>query len=381
VRPPRLLFVVNVSWFFISHRLALAVAARAAGFDVHVATQVHSEDDRRKICDAGVQLHELTLSRSSLAPWGNLALLCKLVALYRRLRPDLVHHVTMKPNVLGGWAARMTGVPAVVYAISGLGFAFTVHGRGARIRRALLKWFMRSALDHRNSRVVFQNPDDMRSMVEAGVVQAARTVMIRGSGVDLSSYPPAPEPPAPVRVLLASRLLREKGVAEYIQAARELNSRGVAAEFLLAGDVDDGNPGSFTRAQVEAWQAAGDIKWLGHVAPIAPLLASVHVVTLPSYREGLPKVLIEAAAAGRAVVATDVPGCREIVLDKLTGLLVPPHDPAALTLAIATLVEQPAARRRMGEAGRERVAAAFTIRHVIDQTLQAYRDLGVRVGT
>lgn len=380
-RSPRLLYVVNVSWFFISHRLALAVAARAAGCEVHVATRIHSEQDRRTIVDAGLTLHDVAISRSSWGPLNNLAALWSLVALYRRLQPDLVHHVTMKPNVLGGWAARLTGVPAVVYAISGLGFVFTGEGRVAGVRRAILKWVMRSSMGHRNSRVVFQNPDDQRSLVEAGVVRAMNAVLIRGAGVDFADYPLTPEIVGTIRVLLATRLLREKGVAEYVAAARALRASGVLAQFLLAGNVDGENPGSFKQEEVEAWQAAGDIQWLGHVSPMGAVLAGVHIVVLPSYYgEGVPKVLIEAAAAGRAIVTTDMPGCREIVQHELNGLLVPPRDVAALTRAIRRLIENPDDRKRMGMAGRARVDAEYTLQHVVGQTLRVYRELGLEVG-
>ena len=379
---PTLLYVVNVSWFFISHRLALAVAAGAMGYGVHVATQVCSDDERKQIVDAGIVVYDLDIPRSALGPWKNLALLWRLIVLYRRIRPDIVHHVTMKPNVLGGWAARMTGVPGVVYAISGLGSVFAGEGIVAGLRQGVLKWVMHSALAHRNSRVIFQNPDDAHTLTRAGVVNSDRAVLIRGAGVDLADYSMAPEPSGVVTVLFASRLLREKGVAEFVAAARSLRAAGVQARFLLAGKVDEENPGSFTEAEVLAWDAAGIIQWLGYVSPIARILADVNIVALPSYYgEGIPKVLIEAAAAGRAIVTTDMPGCREIVKHEFNGLLVPPRDVAALASALRRLVEHPADRLRMGLAGREHVAAAYTLKQVVEQTLQVYRTLTVVQGS
>jgi len=372
----RLLFVVNTSWFFISHRLALAVAAREAGYDVHLATQVYSPAERQKILDAGITLHELEIPRSSTSVIANVRLLYRFARLYRRIRPEIVHHVTMKPNVLGGWAARLTRVHASVFAVSGLGFVFTGTGFRANLRRRVLKSVMRSSLGHRNSRVIFQNPDDERTLTEAGVVGRGRAVLIRGAGVDLADYPPTPESPGRVRVLLATRLLREKGVAEFVAAAKALRAAGVRADFLLAGEVDDQNPGSFTRDEVQAWHDAGHVEWLGHVPAMAPILAGVHVVTLPSYYgEGVPKVLIEAAAAARAIVTTDMPGCREIVQNEVNGLLVPPRDVEALSAALERLINTPAERMRMGTAGRAQVASEFTLAQVVGQTLQVYKTL------
>jgi glycosyltransferase involved in cell wall biosynthesis len=373
---PRLLFVVAEDWYFCSHRLHIALAARDAGFDVVVATRVRAEGgDAARITAAGLRLHPIGMSRGRLNPWRELLSVLELLRVYRRERPDLVHHVAVKPVIYGSLAARLAGVPRVVNALAGLGFLFSSISLKARLLRPLATLAYRLLLGGPKQVLILQNADDRELFVRRGLVSAAATRLIRGSGVDTDRYAPRPEPDGPPLVALPARLLRDKGVAEFVAAARLLKTGGVAARFALIGDVDPENPASIGREQLAAWQAEGVVEVWGHRDDMPEVLAGCALVCLPSYREGLPKILLEAASCGRAIVATDVPGCREIVVDGDNGLLVPPRDAPALAAALATLLGDPALRRSMGERGRQRVLAEFAAERVAAATLAVYREL------
>ena len=374
-----LVFVVNVSWFFLSHRLSLAVKARQLGFEVHLATHIDSAADRAAIEAAGIQVHDLAIGRAEQGVLDNLRVLAALFLLYRRLAPDIVHHVTMKPVILGGIGARLARVPSVVSAIPGLGYAFVAEGWIAAARRILLRTGLRIALRHRNSTAIFQNPDDLAELVKARVVDAGSCVLIRGAGVDTTTFVAWPEPVGIVQVLLAARMLREKGVETFVEAARILLRQGIAAVFLLAGEPDPKNPGSLTVSQLQDWHSSGVVRWLGHQEDMIALLRSVHVVCLPSfYGEGVPKVLIEAAASGRALVASNMPGCREIVRHEFNGLLVPPRQASALAGALSIIIQDEEKRRLFGRCGRLLAETEFDIVNVVDETMRVYGRLRER---
>lgn len=368
-----LMFVVNVDWFFLSHRLPIALEALRQGYQVHIATGLTDKLD--ELQRHGLVVHPLALDRSS-AGLGNA--LCTMVELWRVLRavrPDVVHLVTIKPVLLGGLVARLAGVPAVVVAVSGLGFVFMARGAKAAVRRWLVGGLYRVALGHRNLKVIFQNADDLRSLAKVAHLPAAKVAMIRGSGVDLARYAHVPLPGGVAVVLLAARLLADKGVLEFVQAARLLKQRGCNARFVLVGTVDSANPTSFTDAEVSAWVHDGVVEWWGHRADMPQVLAAAHLVVLPSYREGLPKVLIEAAACGRAVVTTDVPGCRDAIDPGVTGVLVPVRNAAALADALEGLLIDPAHCQAMGNAGRALAESAFDVRQVVAAHLRIYQQL------
>lgn len=369
----RLLFVVNIPEFFVSHRLPLALGAREAGFDVHVAT---GPGEAGQITSLGFPHHIFPLSRSGKNALGELRSLWALFRLMRRLKPDLVHLVTIKPVLYGGVMARLARVPSVVAAISGLGTVFVgTSGKARRVRKAVEAWY-RLALRHRNIRVIFQNPDDRAVLVGLGAVREAQTVLIRGSGVDLSACLLVPEPPGTPVVSFAARLLSDKGVGEFVEAARLLRARGVGARFWLIGASDPSNPSSASELDLETWRQEAVVEVLGHRTDVPLLFSQSHIVVLPSYYgEGLPKVLIEAAASGRAVVTTDHPGCRDAIEPNRTGLLVPVRDPVALADAIQVLVEDPALRQSMGAAGRALAEREFAIEHVMEAHLAVYREL------
>ena len=369
----RLLFVVNAPEFFVSHRLPLALAAREVGFDVHVAT---GPGDAGQITNLGFAHHTFPLSRSGKNPLAELRTFCALFRLMRRLKPDLVHLVTIKPVLYGGVTARLVRVPAVVAAISGLGTVFVgASGKARRVRKAVEALY-RLALGHHNIRVIFQNRDDRAMLVALGAVREAETVLIRGSGVDLSACPVVSEAPGTPVVSFAARLLNDKGVREFVEAARILRARGIIARFWLIGAADPDNPSSVSELDLANWRREAVVDVLGYRTDIPLLFSQSHIVVLPSYYgEGLPKVLIEAAASGRAVVTTDHPGCRDAIEPDQSGLLVPVRDPHALANSIQRLLEAPDLRRRMGKAGRALAEREFAIEHVVETHLAVYREL------
>lgn len=370
----RLLFVVNDAGFFLSHRLPLAQAARDEGYDVHVATP----DDQSSVViqSRGFVFHPIPIARRGMHPLVELRSIRALRQLYRELAPDIVHHVTIKPVLYGGIAARLAGVPAVVNAVTGLGYIFISRGVKSAILRRLVKATYRFALRQARTRVIFQNPDDMALFEGEGLVRPSDAVLIRGSGVDMAVFLPRPEAVGIPIVLLASRMIWDKGVAEFVEAARLLHDQGITARFVLVGGPDSGNPSTIPQAQLEAWQKAMPVEWWGIRVDMPQVFAESHIVCLPSYYgEGIPKVLIEAAACARALVTTDTPGCREIVQHEINGLLVPPRDAYALAKAIRQLLQNPELRAQMGRRGREIAMTDFSLQTVIDQTLGVYRDL------
>lgn len=368
----RLLMVVNNPAFFMSHRVGIALTAQKQGYDVHIATMPGPAV--AQIQALGLTHHAIKMSRSGKNPLQELRTVWNLYGLFRQLRPDLVHAVTIKPVLYGGIAARLARVPAFVAAISGLGYVF-MRARGGVMRRAAI-WLYRLALAHRHSRVIFQNHSDRDVLLRARVVRAEQVVMIRGSGVDLQQFYPV-EPPAtpPVVVTMVSRLLADKGVREFMVAAQLTAKAQPAIEWRLVGSVDPANPASLQESEIKQWQAEGWGQYLGERSDIAQLYQQSHIAVLPSYREGLPKSLVEAAAAGLPVVTTDVPGCRDAIEPDRSGLLVPPKDAQALANAVLRLANDPAQRTQMGHASRLLAEQAFDIRKINEQHLQIYQSL------
>ncbi|WP_018995350.1 glycosyltransferase family 4 protein [Thioalkalivibrio sp. ALJ2] len=369
----KLLFLVNDFGFFVSHRLAVGLGARDAGFDVYVAAP---GEPPPMLGELGLKAVPVPMSRRGANPFAEAHSLWALYRLFRRLRPDLVHLVTIKPVLYGGMMARLARVPAVVSAISGLGTVFTSDGQRAGMMRRAVQAMYRLALGHPNQAVILQNTDDQAALIRSGGLRDEKALMIRGSGVDLADMPCREEVPGVPIVAFAARLLKQKGVEEFVTAARLLRERGVVARFWLIGDPDPGNPSSITPEQVEAWAAEGVVEVLGHRPDVPEIYAQAHVVTLPSYYgEGLPKTLIEAAACGRPIVTTDHPGCRDAIEDGETGVLVPVRDAQALADALQALVEDPQWRQAMGRAGRALAEREFAIEKVVGAHLEIYRRL------
>jgi len=366
-----LLFVVTEDWYFCSHRLALARAARAEGWRVVVATRVdrHADD----ILGAGLELRPLSMRRRGVSPPGELRTLLELAALYRRERPTVVHHVALKPILYGSLAAFTAGVPAVVNAIAGLGFVFVSRSFKARALRPLVQAGYRLAFAGRGTRVLVQNEEDKATVRDLGV-NPERIALIRGSGVDLDRFAPSPEPDEPVVVTMVSRMLWDKGVFELVEAARRLSRSHPSLRVRLVGPPDPENPASVDTETLETLAREGIIEWCPGTDDVPSVWARSHVAVLPSYREGLPKALLEAAACGRPMVSTDVPGCRDVVRHERTGLLVPPRDAPALARAIARLADDPKLRARLGHGAREHVRD-FAEAHIVGQTLELYSQL------
>ena len=373
----KIVLFANTDWYLYNFRRSLAQALRDAGHEVLLLSPPGAYGE--KLRELGFRWEPLAMDRRSLNPLRESRLLLHLARLLRRERPDLVHGFTIKCAVYGSLAARLARVPARVNSVAGMGYVFISGDLRARILRPIVKGLMKLALDGKRARLILQNPDDVALFERSGLVDAARIRLIPGSGVDCARFKPrerAFDAPA-LRVLLASRLLWDKGIAEYVDAARRLRAEGRSLRFLLAGDPDPGNPASVPEEKVREWASEGVVEWLGHVDDIAGLLASVDVVALPSYREGLPKSLIEAAACGLPLVATDVPGCREVVADGVDGLLVPVRDAAALAAAFARLDDDRALCGRLGAAACSKALQRFDERIVIARTLDVYTELVV----
>lgn len=369
----KILFVVNAPEFFLSHRLPIAIAAREAGYEVHVASA--GGDAVEEIRLHGFVHHIVVIARSGQNPFSELGSVISLYRLLRAIRPALVHLITIKPVLYGGIAVRLVGGTAVVAAVSGLGTVFVAQSTVARVRRLIVNWLYRLAFSQRHLAVIFQNPDDRDGLMAIGALSKDQVRMIRGSGVNLSSYKFVPEPEGTPVVVMAARLLRDKGVYEFVEAARLLKSRGVNVVMRLIGGPDPGNPSTVAQLELDRWATEGVVELPGFRSDIPQQYSAANIVCLPSYREGLPKGLVEAAACGRAVVTTDVPGCRDAIEPQVTGILVPVKDAIALADALQTLIEAPEQRIRMGKAGRELAEKAFSIDRIVEQHLKIYKEL------
>lgn len=371
---PKILYLVTEDWYFCSHRLPIARAARDAGCEVVVITRVR--DRGPEITAEGFRLIPLEQRRGALSPLRDLVMLLRLMRIYREERPELVHHVALKPVLYGTLAARVTGVAWIVNAMGGLGYLFGAAGTGTRWVGALVRAALRRLHRTLRVRVIVQNPEDAELFrSELGVAPEAIR-MIRGSGVDTTRFRPATGRSNRVTVALVSRMLWAKGIAEFVEAARELQRRGVDTRMVLVGAPDSENPGAVPEATLREWDRAGVVEWWGRREDIERVWQECEIGVLPSYyREGVPKALLEAAACGRPIVTTDTPGCREIVQDGDNGILVPPRNAAALADAIERLSVDPALRVRMGERGRRMVEEGFSEGRVVEQTLGLYRSL------
>jgi glycosyltransferase involved in cell wall biosynthesis len=367
----RLLYVVTEDWYFLSHRLPMARAARAAGFEVHVATRV--VDGAAAINAEGFVLHPVPFTRGRISPLGTIATIRALQQVHRKVAPAIAHHVSLQAAVLGSLAALGRPV-CCVNALTGLGYTFISGSAKATLLRPIVGTLLRLLLNRPRQIVLVQNTDDRDGMFSLGIA-ADRIVLIPGSGVDVAALQPLPEPQGPPTIAFVGRLLADKGIHTLIDAHRLLRQRGSNIELLIAGTPDPANPTSVSESDAEGWNREPGITWLGHVEDISALWARAHVAVLPSRREGLPKSLLEAAACGRPMIATDVPGCREIVVPGATGLLVPYDDAPALAGAIETLAASRELRARYGAAARRLAVERFSADAIGLQTVDLYRSL------
>jgi len=372
----RLLIVDNDEAYFTSHRLAVASGARAAGYEVHVAIPLSMGEAPGRYPE--FVFHDIPFDRSGTSIVRDIRTCRALLRLYRRISPDIVHHFSVKPVLYGGWAARLARVPVVINAMTGLGTLFSRDDARTRSLRAFAVSGLRLACRPANVRMIFQNAEDQAFFVARRICSPAASTVIPGSGVDIEQFQPAREPPGTPVVVFASRMLWAKGVGDFVAAAIRLHREGVQARFLLVGETDS-NPMSVSTRQLQDWESQGAVEWCGHRADMPQVFREAHIVCLPScYREGVPKVLVEAASSGRPVVTTDMPGCRDIISNEKNGIVVPPGDQDALVHALRRLIESESLRRQMGQYGRQRVLEAFSASVIVQKTLEVYAAPGGR---
>jgi glycosyltransferase involved in cell wall biosynthesis len=374
---PKLMYVISEDWFFCSHFLERAVAARAAGYDVAVMTREHAHGET--IRAAGIRLLPMNFNRSGLNPVSEFLSLVKIWFACRRERADVLHHIGAKAIFYGSLAALMSPRrPAIVNAPVGMGYVFSSGQLMARLLRPGFRLAYRLLLNPRRSRVIFENPDDAAWFMNNGVVRPGDAAVIRGAGIDIGRFQPVPAPAGLPVVALAARMLRDKGVCEFVEAAHRLHDAGVAARFVLVGDPDPKNPASIPAEQLRAWHGQKGVEWWGWQDDMAAVWRQVHIACLPSWREGLPKTLLEAAACGLPIVTTDAVGCREVVRNGDNGLLVPVGDAPALAKALHVLISDADLRDRMGAQSRAMAEREFSSDRVIRETLKVYRALSGR---
>jgi glycosyltransferase involved in cell wall biosynthesis len=368
--------VVTEDWYFLSHRLSLAQAARSNGFAVTIATGPGERS--AQIREAGFEHVTFPLERRSVDPRRELVTLRALISLLRSKRFGLTHLVAVKPIMYGNIAAAFCGGPPVLSAIAGLGYLYIGGGpRRLLLRTAYETTFRAFVRPKKCARVLVQNPDDAELLRKRNMARPDQLVRVTGSGVDIQRFSPSPEPEgSPIVVLMHSRMLRDKGVWELVEAARRLRQRRVP-DFVvrLVGDSDPHNPASIARDELRRWSSEGVIEWAGRRDDIPSELRRCHIVCLPSYREGAPLSLIEAAASGRPIVTTDVPGCREVVRHEANGLLVPARNIDALANALERMIMEPTLRRRLGACGRERAEREFSSAVVNARVIGTYFDM------
>lgn len=372
----KLLLIVNVDWFFLSHRLPIALSALDQGFDVHIATTITRPSNRSLLSHYGFTLHELYIDRSGKNILKIIFLFFDIFRLCRRIQPDLVHLVTLQPVLIGGLAAQAACVKRIVYAISGLGHTFHLGSSLSHIRLSFIKLLYRLSLSARSRAVIFQNDYDKSILTSLCGLRHDEVFLIPGSGVDLTIFTSSTIPTGPPVVLMASRLLRTKGVSEFVSAANTLKQRGFNVRFLLAGEPDVSNPAAITTDELYHWVQTGNVEFLGRRDDVHNLMVNSHIICLPSYYpEGLPKVLCEASACGRAVVTTNTPGCRDAICDGVTGFLIPPCNSLALANAIEHLLLDTSLISDMGAAARSRAELLFDINLVVTSHLNIYSRL------
>jgi glycosyltransferase involved in cell wall biosynthesis len=366
----KILYFISEDWFFCSHFIERAVAARHAGYEVVVVTREKNHGDY--IRKAGIKLIPVDFERRSINPLRDLSMLQSIYNIYAQERPDIVHHIAAKPIFYGTLIARMLGIASVVNAPVGMGYAFSSSDTKARLLRPLIKLAYRLLLNPKGSRVIFENAHDLNYFVQAGAARQADTLLIRGAGINLVEFEPHPEPVGVPVVMLIARMLRDKGIMEFLGAAELLHASGVEARFVLVGSPDPGNPASISAQTLQSWNGRSGVEWWGWRDDMADVLRQAHIVCLPSYREGLPKSLLEAAASGLPIVTTDAIGCRDVVEDGMNGYLVPVKESAPLAAALHQLIINPSLRRAMGQKGRLRAEAEFSSERVIAETLAVY---------
>ncbi|HVI52712.1 MAG TPA: glycosyltransferase family 4 protein [Candidatus Sulfotelmatobacter sp.] len=369
---PTIVFLVTEDWTFLSHRMPLAEAARDAGWRVVVAARDNGR--RAELEAAGLEFQAIPFDRGGMNPLRDAKTVWAIWRMLRGLHPDVLHCVAMKPLLYGHLAAFLAGVRGTVGAVAGFGYLFTGSRSHLWILRKIITTALSLLIKGRGGHLIVQNEDDQRLVLAEGLVAADHLLLIPGSGVDIEALSATPEPVAPpVAFACVCRMLKDKGIVELVEAARQVKSRGVAAVVRLVGGTDRENPSCLTEEQLRAWEAEGLVEWLGHRTDIGAIWRDAHVAVLPSYREGMPKALLEAEACGRPVITTDVEGCREAIEDGVQGILVPVRQSRPLAEAMIRLAEDGGLRRRMGTAARARAEARFDKRMVVRDHMGLYK--------
>lgn len=366
----KILFVINVDWFFVSHFLPLALEAKKRGYEVHLACAF--TDKEEYLHSLGLKVHLLSISRSGTTLWREIKVMYEIYSVIKEVNPHIVEFFTIKPVLYGGIVSKFLAARKKVFYITGLGYVFIAKGLKGTFVKHLVKLLYKIALMGKNTQVITENIFDKNLIASLGVVDEKNIHIIKGAGVDVSSYRVVPELKKPLRVVMASRLLKDKGVYEFLEAARHVVSQGYEVEFLLYGDIDSSNPSSLTEEELSFIENEKVVQVLGHTSDIAEAFDGANIVVLPSYREGFPKVLIEAAAASRAVVTTDVPGCRDAVVPNETALLCRVKDANDLAEKIVQLLDDEALRHRYAQAGRTLAQKDFDIKNILQKHFGVY---------
>ena len=375
----RIIYFITEDWYFWSHRLSLARAAQKAGFKVTIITRVDKYKDL--IENEGFNLISIGLVRSSKNLFSELLSFLEVLKIYRREKPDIVHHVALKPILYGTWAARFSGVPCVVNLFAGVTTKFHADKWKSIILQGVVDQIFRFGFLGGKAYAIFQNSFDKQSFLTKGILKEENTGLISGSGVDVSRFVKTPEPDGTPLVILASRMLWDKGIGEFVEAAKILKREKIKCRMALVGNPDPENPDPLPSTLIQKWQSERLVEWWGNREDMPEVFSNANIICLPSYHEGCPKVLIEAAACGRAIVATDIPGCREIVRHNENGLLVPVKNSTALAEAISLLIRSPKIRTQMGDRGSKIVVEKFSEEKVIKKTLDVYNRLLQRAHT
>ena len=366
----KIMYVVNVDWFFISHRLPIALNASKNGYEVHLVCVDTGKCDLLE--NLGLRVHRIKMSRSGIHLLSELKSLFSIFLIIRSVKPDIIHGITIKSVVYSSLISRIFGVPKRVFSICGLGYVFIDSSSTAMLLRKIISRLLKLGLYNSNSTVIFQNATDRKLFVDHNIVHPSSACLIRGSGVDLSEYVYSPIKGGRPSVIFLARLLKDKGVIEFCEAVKILKDNYPSVDFVLVGDLDLENPNSMSSEELNSYVNDGFVRYIGYREDIPQVISSSSIVVLPSYREGLPKSLIEAAACGRAVVTTDVPGCRDAILPNETGLLIPAKSILDLARAIEKLLLDPEMTSEMGKRGRQFAEDVFSIEDVIKKHMEIY---------
>ena len=369
----RLLFLVNSSSYFLSHRLGIAIEAKKQGYEVHIASPEDGCEDTFKI--KGLMHHKLPISRTSINIFSEIKAFLNIYFLIKKINPDLLHLITIKPVIYGGIISRLIQIKGVVSAVPGLGYVYISKGIRAAILRFFINYFYKVSFSKKSLKIIFQNKDDMNKLRLAVGFDPIKSVIIKGSGVDLDEFKSTPLPEGRPVISMISRLQEDKGVKEFARAAQMIKERKIEADFWLIGDTDSSYPSPILIEDLQEWENKGFLRLLGYRKDINILIGNSNIIVLPSYREGLPKVLLEAAACGRPVITTDVPGCRAAIEEGKTGLLVPPRDSLSLADKIEYLLGNKELLKKMGNAGRKLAEENFSLDKVVSAHLKIYSSL------